>query len=57
MLRYYRRGDIILTVLLLFLSVVSFAGIKVLPSAGKHVVVEVDGRRVLELPLDRDVTK
>jgi hypothetical protein len=54
--RYYTRGDIILTVVLIILSLTSVAWVKVLSDGGGHIVVSVDGRRMLELSLDRDVT-
>jgi hypothetical protein len=52
--RYCRRGDIILIVFLLAVSLLSIGGIRFFSVSGKHAVVEVDNRRVLELPLDRD---
>lgn len=54
--QYYTRGDVILVLVLSFAAIVSFAGVHVISGGGKHVVVEVDGRRVLELSLDRNVT-
>ena len=54
--RYFTRGDIALIAGLLVLSVAGFAGVQRYSFNGKHVVVEVDGSRVLELSLDRDVT-
>ena len=53
--KYFTKGDILLVVVLVFLSVASVAGVRNLYNGGKHVVVEVDGRHVLELPLDTDV--
>lgn len=57
MFKYFTKGDIVLIIVLVFLSVVSFAGVGTLYNSGKHVVVEVDGRHVLELPLDTDITE
>ena len=57
LLKYVTKGDILLIVVLSVLSVVSIAGVRTLYPKGKHVVVEVDGRRVMELSLDTDVTK
>ena len=53
---YVTRGDI---VLILVLSAFAAAGFVLAPHAadsGGHAVVEVEGRRKLDLPLDRDVT-
>ena len=55
MKRYCTRGDIILIAALLAVSLLSIGGIRLLGVSGKHAVVDVDNRRVLELPLDRDV--
>jgi len=55
--RYITRGDVVLILLLSAMTVTSFIFLRVLAGGGKHVVVEVDGRRVLELSLDRDVTE
>ena len=55
MKRYFTRGDIILIAALLAVSLLSIGGIRLLGVSGKHAVVDVDNRRVLELPLDRDV--
>ena len=57
LLKYVTKGDILLIVVLSVLSVASIAGVRTLYHRGKHVVVEVDGRRVMELSLDTDVTK
>jgi len=54
--RYYTRGDVILIIVLSFLSVLSIAYVRFLSGGGKHVIVEVDGCHVLELSLDRNVT-
>lgn len=54
MKKYFTLGDIILTVSLLLLSFISMAWTGKFYEGGKHVVVEVDGKRILELPLDRD---
>ena len=55
MLKYFTKGDILLVIVLVFLSFASIAGVRNLYNGGKHAVVEVDGRHVLELPLDTDV--
>jgi len=57
MFRHFTKGDVFLIAGLLFLSAAAFAGIHSVGFAGKHVVVEVDGSRVLELPLDKDVVQ
>ena len=57
LLKYVTKGDILLIVVFSVLSVASIAGVRTLYPRGKHVVVEVDGRRVMELSLDTDVTK
>ena len=54
--RYYTRGDVILTVFCVLVSLASIAWVRVWYDSGKHVVVNVDGHRVLELSLDTDVT-
>ena len=54
MKKYFTTGDIILTFTLLLLSFVSMAWTGRFYEGGKHVVVEVDGKRILELPLDRN---
>ena len=54
--RYFKRGDITLIAVLLILSGASLAGVHHYSLNGRHAVVEVNGRRVLELSLDRDVT-
>ena len=54
--RYFTRSDIALIAGLLILSVASLSGVRYYSFNGKHAVVEVEGRRVLELSLDRDVT-
>ena len=57
-LRYVTRGDVILIILLLVISVVSNAGVRHFRSAGKVAVIEViddnGPHRVMELSLDRD---
>ena len=55
MRKYYTRGDIILIAVLLALSLMSLGAARLFGVSGKHAVVEVDNRRVLELPLDRDI--
>jgi len=50
------RGDIVLICLLLAAAASGFMLAPHAAGAGGHAVVEVDGRRVLEVPLDRDVT-
>jgi len=54
--RYVTRADVVLIVTLLLVSGVTLGYLTRFGFAGKHTVVEVDGHRVLELPLDRDVT-
>ncbi len=54
MLRYMTKWD---AALIIALSIVSFAGFGVVKAAGiggSHAVVEVNGRKVAELPLDRN---
>ena len=55
--KYFTRADLVLIAGLLILAVGGFSGIRQHGFNGKHVVVEVDGRRVLELSLDQDVSK
>lgn len=57
MFKYFTKGDILLIVVLVFLSVASVAGVRNLYSGGRHAVVEVDGRHVLELSLDTYITE
>lgn len=54
--KYYTRGDAILSILLIVLSLASIAWIHTISNGGKHVVVEVNGRLALELSLDRNVS-
>jgi len=54
--RYYTRGDIVLTVFCVLVSLASIAWVQVWSDSGKHVVVDVDGRHVLELSLGTNVT-
>jgi hypothetical protein len=54
MRRFFTRGDIILIIILLLLSVGSLGALRGDGFAGNHAVVEVNGKRTLELPLDRD---
>ena len=54
-LRFVTRGDIVLIVVLLLLSAAGFAGVNQFGFSGKHVVVEVNGVRVLELSLENDI--
>lgn len=54
MKRFFTRGDIILIAILLLLSVGSLSALHGSGFAGNHAIVEVNGKRVLELPLDRD---
>ncbi len=56
-LRYFTRADIFLVAVLLILSLVSFASVRHFTPSGKHVMVEVEGRLVLELSFNRDVTE
>ena len=55
-LKYFTRGDIILIAGLLIVSAASIVGIRQYGLNGRHAVVEVEGKRVMELSLDRDVT-
>ena len=57
MRKYFTKGDIVLVAVLAVISFASIAGMKKLYNGGKHVVVEVDNRLVLELLLDSDVTE
>lgn len=54
--RYFTRADIALIAGLLILAVAGFAGLRYYSFNGKHVVIEVDGHKAMELSLDRDVT-
>ena len=54
--RYKTRADIVLTVFVTVLSLASIGWVQVWSDGGKHVVVDVDGRHVLELSLDKNVT-
>lgn len=54
MKRFFTRGDIVLIAMLLALSAASLGAIHTAGFTGNHAVVQVDGKRVLELPLDRD---
>ncbi|MFC1692871.1 NusG domain II-containing protein [Candidatus Latescibacterota bacterium] len=54
--KYFTRSDIVLITVLLALSISGFAAIRHYGGIGKHAVVEVDGTRVLELSLERNVT-
>ena len=56
-LRYFTRGDIVLIAGFLILALAGFAGVYQYGFGGKHVVVYVNGRSAMELPLDSDVTK
>lgn len=53
-LRYYTRGDFVLILVLLVIAGLSFAGTHPLMNGGKHLAVDVDGVRKLELSLDSD---
>jgi len=55
--KYITRGDIVLVAALVVLSCAWFFVLHGHGFDGKHAVVEVDGRRVMELSLDQDVTK
>ena len=55
MKRFFTRGDIILIAVLLMLSAGSLGALRTAGFSGNHAVVEVNGKRVLELPLDRDM--
>lgn len=52
--RYFTPGDVVLIAILLLASLASIALVGGI-SGGGVAVVEVDGRSVLELPLDRNV--
>ncbi|MCE5250632.1 NusG domain II-containing protein [bacterium] len=54
--RYYTRGDAILVCIVSLAAILSIAAVEFFPGGGKHVVVEADGRKVLELSLDKNVT-
>lgn len=56
MRRFFTRGDIVLVGFLTLLSLASLGGVRSLGFSGNHAVVEVDGRRVLEVPLDNPQT-
>jgi hypothetical protein len=53
--RYITRGDAALIAALTVISLAGFGSARLAGFSGNHAVVEVEGRRVLELPLDRDV--
>ena len=55
--RYVTAGDAVLVGGLLVLAAVLFIVTGNGYTANRHVVVEVSGARVLELPLDSDVTR
>ena len=57
MLKYFTKGDILLIAVLVFFSVAGIGGVRNFYGGNSHVVVEVDGRHVLELSLDTNVTK
>jgi len=52
--RYFTRGDIVLVAVMLALSAASFTAVHGFAFSGKHALVEVEGRVVMELALDRD---
>lgn len=52
--RYFTKGDIVIIAAFLCLSVMGLFAAGRFGMGGKHVVVEVDGRRYMEIPLDRD---
>jgi hypothetical protein len=54
MMRYVTRGDIALIVILMLLSLTSLGALRYIGISGDHAVAEVNGERVLELPLERD---
>lgn len=54
MRKYFTTCDIVLIISLLFVSLLGTAWAGRLYGGEKHVVVEVDGKRVLELPLDQN---
>jgi hypothetical protein len=53
---YVTRGDIVLITIMLAVAAAGFVLVPHIAGAGGHAVVEVDGQRELDLPLDRDVT-
>jgi hypothetical protein len=55
--RYVTEGDAVLAAGMLILAAVLFFTAGRDYGARRHVVVEVSGARVLELPLDSDVTR
>ncbi len=56
-MKYCRKGDVVLVISLLLVSIGSIAGVRNLYSGGRHAVVEVDGKHTLELSLDKNVTE
>ena len=53
---YVTRGDIVLIAVLLAVAAAGFVLVPRAAGSGGHAVVEIEGRRELDLPLDRDVT-
>jgi len=51
---YVTRGDIVVIAVLVAFAVAGFVLAPRAAGVGGHAVVEVEGRRVLDLPLDRD---
>jgi hypothetical protein len=52
--KYLTKGDIVLIIIFSFISLFGFVGIKNLFHTGRHLVVQVEGRRILELSLNID---
>ena len=52
--RCITRGDLLLIAALTLLSFAGFGWSRLAGSSGSHVVVEVEGKKALELPIDRD---
>jgi hypothetical protein len=54
MMRYLTKGDVVLIAVLTVLSFAGLGSMRLAGLSGNHAVVDVNGRRTLELPLDRD---
>jgi hypothetical protein len=55
--KYLTKGDFFLIIVFSFISICGFVGIKNLFNTGRHVVVEVEGRHILELSLNIDTVQ
>lgn len=55
MKRFFTRSDIILIAVLSILSLGSIAAFRNVGLTGNHAIVEVNGKRMLDLPLDQDI--